>query len=91
MDHFDLEDQYNNIVIPDLYDGKFSLIMGELKDGVERKRWGKLQLSKDNYAGKDMPWKVSLGTPDQAIKALLHFLEQLGVHVAPVDDSGIPF
>ena len=91
MQHFDLKDKHNNIVIPDLYDGKVSLIMGELKDGVPVKRCGKLKLGKDRYASKDMPWKVSLGTPDQAIEALIHFLAQLGVHVKQIDDSDIPY
>jgi hypothetical protein len=95
MEHFDLQDDYRNIVIIEEYDGKIALIMGELgkNDGAPYKRWGKLKIGKDKYAQKDMPWKVSLGTRDQAVVALQFFLAELGHTVkATLDpDDNMPF
>ena len=92
MEYFDLNDDYKNIIIIEEYGGKINLVMGQLgKDELPYKRWGKLQTGKDTYAKKDMPWKVSLGTKDQAVAALQHFLAELGHTVKAVDDSNIPF
>ena len=92
MEYYDLKDDYKNIIIIDEYDGKISLIMGQLgKDELPYKRWGKLQVAKDKYAKKDMPWKVSLGTKKQAIEALQFFLAELGCSIKEIDDSDIQF
>ena len=94
MDYFDLGDQYSNIIMIEEYEGKVSLVMGQLgKDGQAYKRWGKLDIgtkAEPKYT-KNMPWKVTLGTKEQAIEALEFFLLQLGI-AATVDDGGdIPF
>lgn len=92
MEYFDLTDDYKNIVIIEEYDGKINLIMGQLgNDDSPRKRWGKLQIGKDKYAKKDMPWKVSLGTKEQAVAALQYFLAELGHTVKAVEGEDIPF
>jgi hypothetical protein len=91
MEYFDLQDEHRNIIIPEEYDGKIQLIMGQLgQDGTVYKRWGKLQLKKDEYTKTAIPWKISLGSKDQAITALKFFLQQLGQTVEEIDD-GIPF
>lgn len=83
MEYFDLQDEHKNIVMLEEYEGKIQLIMGKLG------RWGKLQTGKDKYSEKAIPWKVSLGSKDQAITALKFFLQQLGV--TNIEDDGIPF
>ena len=69
MEYFDLEDDYKNIVIIEEYEGKISLIMGQLgADGTKYKRWGKLSIGKkgEDKFTKLMPWKVKLGDKQRA-------------------------
>jgi len=96
----------NEYLIIEEYNGIKSLVLAnEGKDGRMWKKWGHAQLKDKKVAEKAIPWKISLGQPDDARRVAKQIAEAFGWVVQdnsaktdkkpwtppPDDDDGIPF
>ena len=83
-------EQYKSGFVLDEYKGTYSLINAyQKKTGEVEKKWAFIEKREKNEdtgewegkAGKKLPWKIELGTRDEAIKNLSAVLEQLGAEL----------
>jgi hypothetical protein len=73
----DPDSEYNDGAMLEEYKGVFSLVSAnEAKDGTVYKKWGFPQKDKKPIA-QAIPWKVRLGSKEQAVTTLKFFLDQL--------------
>ena len=83
-------EQFKSGFILEEYNGVYSLVNAyRKKDGETEMKWAYIEKREKNEAtdkwegkpGKKLPWKIELGTRDQAIKHLRDVLEQLGAEL----------
>ena len=77
---YSLNTEWNDGVLLEEYQGKWSLVMAQDKDGTVYKRWvyPQKRVDKENVPGdKAIPHKILLGNKDQAVQILSHFLDVL--------------
>ena len=63
------DERYQSGYLIDEYNGRYSLINAYMgKDGLPKKKW--VYTIKDEKADKMLPWKLDLGTKEEAIEVL---------------------
>ena len=77
------DSRYASGIQLDEYNGKYSLVdayMGQDKAGDEKvwQKWGFRQTKEKKAADKSMPWRIDLGTREEAIDILRQLLVMLG-------------
>ena len=83
------DSEYHEGVMLDEYNGNWSLVSANKgKDGKVYLRWGFPQGLDRKPREKGVPWKVNLGTQEQALKTLKYFGALLG---GEPDSGEIPF
>ena len=92
LDFIETDEQYHNGVALEEYNGKLSLVRAYMaKDGEVRVKWGYPEKNKEPIS-KSIPWKVELGTEQDAIDILRRLLNQFGAtEKEPIDSDGPPF
>ena len=95
--HFiETDDQYHNGIALEEYEGKYSIVRANKgKDGGTYIKWGYPQYKKAPIDSA-IPWKVELGSKEEAIIVLQTLLSELGWRIdnsgKPIDDGeSIPF
>jgi hypothetical protein len=88
--------QYNSGIMLDEYNGVYSLSgarLGQDRDGNEKvwQDWGFRQTKDKKPMEKAMPWKITIGTKDEAIQNLKDILSLLGAEYdGPEKFDGTP-
>jgi hypothetical protein len=84
------DSQYHEGLMLDEYNGTFSLVsVNKGKDGKVYMKWGYPQKFGEKVPiDKSLPWKVTLGNQEQALKTLRYFVALLG---GEPDGDMVPF
>ncbi len=90
----DESSRYGEGIVLDEYNSKFSLVLANKKDEKVFLQWCYPQ-AKDGSRKpieKSLPWKIELGTREQAMDILQYFLKELSA-AGGTDDNGdsVPF
>ena len=73
-------DQYNRGIVLEEYNGELNLVAGfKTSHGNIYKRWGFPQRKDKTATDVAIQWKISLGSPMEAVRALKYLLSQLEI------------